>query len=149
MARFLPEDFRPELLNISIEEVFPNCTEVFYCPSLEELSSAGINTQSAEPYRKRIAEFNAQDSYISLSPIITLPEHPEYLKPKYSKIETISIDASLFEAPETNEDVVACLEMHLPAGFVKDIRYGLGLTRDYRFIMGFCAGTAEISGAAN
>ncbi|MGC0793468.1 Shedu immune nuclease family protein [Pantoea agglomerans] len=136
MARFLPEDFRPELLNISIEEVFPNCTEVFYCPSLEELSSAGINTQSAEPYRKRIAEFNAQDSYISLSPIITLPEHPEYLKPKYSKIETISIDASLFEAPETNEDVVACLEMHLPAGFVKDIRYGLGLTRDYRFIIG-------------
>lgn len=135
MARLLPEDFRPEFLNITIEEVAPNCTEVFYCPSSDELSLAKIKTTSPESYRTRIAEFNGQDGYISIRPIITLQEHPKFLKPKYSKIETISIEDSFFDAPKTKEDVVACLEMHLPTGFVKDIRYGLGLTKDYRFII--------------
>jgi hypothetical protein len=41
MARFLPDDFSPEKLNIEIEEVFPNCTEVFFLPTQAELEMAG------------------------------------------------------------------------------------------------------------
>ena len=42
MARLLPGDFSPEDLNIEIEEVFPNCAEVIYLPSLDELEKAGF-----------------------------------------------------------------------------------------------------------
>ncbi len=39
-----------------------------------------------------------------------------------------------FTIPESVEDVHALLE-ELPSGFVKDFAYGLGLQKDYRFII--------------
>jgi hypothetical protein len=65
-----------------------------------------------------------------------LPTHPNYLKQKYEQLESIlvEVDFSFRSAPYTKEEVVNCLQL-LPSGFVKDIRYGLGLTKDYRFII--------------
>ena len=134
MARFLPDDFSPEQLDIEIEEVFPNCTEIFYLPSQSDLELAGKESTIPGQYKKRIAEFNGQDGYISIFPIITLLTHSEYLKQKYQQIEEITLCVRFGTAPYSKEDVVSCLE-YLPSGFVKDIRYGLGLTKDYRFII--------------
>ncbi|WP_368900332.1 Shedu immune nuclease family protein [Mixta calida] len=134
MARLLPEDFSPESLDIDIKEVSADCTEVFYAPSLEELNYVGIETESAEPYRKRIAIFNAQDDSITLFPIITLPGHPRYFQPKYDQIIELVFETWIVDAPTTKDGVITCLE-NLPAGWVRDIRYGLGFTKDYRFII--------------
>lgn len=136
MARFLPEDFSPEKLNIEIEEVFPNCTEVFFLPTQAELEVAGKEKEKPSQHRKSIAIFNGQDGGIHLSPIITLPTHPNYLKQKYDQIESIEVDVDFgfSSAPYTKEEVVNCLQL-LPSGFVKDLRYGLGLIKDYRFII--------------
>jgi hypothetical protein len=134
MARFLPDDFSPEKLNIEIEEVFPNCTEVFFLPTQAELEMAGKGEEKPSQYRKSIATFSGQDGFISVNPIITLPTHPNYLKPKYDKIESIDVEIDFDSAPYTKGEVVDCLQL-LPAGFVKDIRYGLGLIKDYRFII--------------
>ena len=136
MARFLPDDFSPEKLNIEIEEVFPNCTEVFFLPTQAELEMAGKGEEKPSQHRKSIAIFNGQDGGISVTPIITLPTHPNYLQQKYDQLESIEVevDFGFSSAPYTKEEVVNCLQL-LPAGFVKDIRYGLGLIKDYRFII--------------
>ena len=136
MARFLPENFSPEKLNIELEEVFPNCTEVFFLPTQAELELAGMGEEIPSQHRKSIATFNGQDGIISITPIITLPKHPNYLKQKYDQIESIEVDIDFgfSSAPYTKEEVVNCLQL-LPSGFVKDLRYGLGLIKDYRFII--------------
>lgn len=130
MARSLPEDFRPEELNIEIKEVFPNCTEVFYRPSLRDLKEAEFDVKDCNFFKRRIALFNGQDGFVSLHPIYTLPTHAKYLFQKYDKINEIEVEIAIDSAPYTNEEVIECLEL-LPAGFIKDIRYGVGLTRDY------------------
>jgi hypothetical protein len=136
MARLLPEDFSPAELNIDIEEVFPNCTDVFILPSQAQSEMVGKGTQKPSHHRKRIATFNGQDGFISMFPIITLPTHPNYLRQKYDQIESIQleIDFGYSSAPYTKGEVVSCLQL-LTSGFVKDLRYGLGLTKDYRFII--------------
>jgi len=134
MARLLPENFSPEELNIEIEEVFPNCTEVFYLPSINELKTAGIDSGEPSQHRRKIARFNGQDHFISIFPIFTLPTHPEYLGQKYSKISEITVVLDIDTAPYTKSEVLELLE-RLPSGFIKDIRYGLGLTKEYRAII--------------
>lgn len=134
MARLLPEDFSPEDLNIEIEEVFPNCTEVIYLPSSDELEEAGLNAEDPSQYKRKIAFFSGQGRFITVYPIFTLPTHPGYLKQKYDKINEISIKVDLDSAPYKKDEVVECLQK-LPAGFIKDIRYGLGLTKEYRAIV--------------
>ncbi|MCG8610372.1 MAG: DUF4263 domain-containing protein [Pseudomonadales bacterium] len=134
MARLLPEDFTPEELNIEIEEVFPNCTEVYYLPTLLELKEAGIDAKDPGQYKRKVALFSGQDSFITVYPIFTLPTHPNYLKQKYDQIGEISIEIDLDSAPSTKEELVECLQQ-IPAGFIKDIRYGLGLTKDYGAII--------------
>lgn len=134
MAKLLPEDFSPEELNIEIEEVFPNCTEAFYLPSISELEEAGIDSADPSKYKRKIALFNGQDNFILIYPIYTLPTHPNYLKQKYDEINEIGVEVYLGSAPYTKEEVFECLQL-LPAGFVKDIRYGLGLTKEYKAII--------------
>lgn len=72
MAKLLPEDFSPEELNIEIEELFPNCTEIFYLPSPHELEDAGIDTKVPSQHKSKIAIFSGQDGFISIFPIYTL-----------------------------------------------------------------------------
>ncbi len=134
MAKLLPEYFSPEDLNIEIEEVFPNCTEVFYLPSISELEEAGIDSADPSKYKRKIALFNGQDGFISVFPIYTLATHPNYLNQKYDQINEIGTEVNLDSAPYTKGEVSECLQF-LPAGFIKDIRYGLGLTKEYRAII--------------
>lgn len=134
MAKLLPEYFSPEDLNIEIEEVFPNCTEVFYLPSISELEEAGIDSADPSKYKRKIALFSGQDGFISVFPIYTLATHPNYLSQKYDQINEIGIEVNLDSAPYTKGEVSECLQF-LPAGFIKDIRYGLGLTKEYSAII--------------
>ncbi len=142
MARLLPEDFRPEDLNIEIEESHTNCTEVFYLPSFDELKEAGLDTANPNQYKRRVALFNKQEGIISVFPIFTLPTHPNYLKQKYEQINVISVAVNFDLAPSTKDDVVELLQL-LPLGFIKDIRYGLGLIKEYHSIISAIQGHTE------
>lgn len=134
MAKLLPEYFSSEDFNIEIEEIFPNCTEVFYIPRVSELEEAGINSAEPSKYKRKIAFFSGQDGFISIFPIYTLTSHPNYLNQKYAQINEIDIEVNLDSAPYTKSEVSECLQL-LPAGFIKDIRYGLGLKKEYRTII--------------
>ncbi|MFC1235995.1 Shedu immune nuclease family protein [Vibrio sp. F74] len=131
MARYLPDNYTNQELDLKIELVNPAMAEVYYTPPADELCM--LDGDVGE-YKTHIATFYIQYSCISIYPIITLFPHTEYLKPKYTNIREIVVHMEDVELPESSNDVEAQL-LDLPSGFVKDIRYGLGLTKEYRFII--------------
>lgn len=134
MARLLPENFVPEELNIEIKEVSKNCTEVFYVPDEVDLKSSGVDFNSGVEYREKIVIFDGENNIITIRPIITIAHYENYLSGKYRKICEISVEVDEYEAPYDKKDAVYALSL-LPAGFIKDVRYGLGLKKEYRSII--------------
>ncbi len=118
-----------------IEENFPNCVDVFYIPPDEKLAIAGLDPNEAEKYKTLILTISGQDDYVEIFPINTNPKYDTFLKPKYNQIKSIVLEGFEYgNAPETEHEVMSILE-ELPSGFIKDYDYGLGLQKDYRFII--------------
>lgn len=116
-----------------INEDFPNCVYIDYQPSIERLKQAGKNVDDIKSYRKTLLWVNGQDNFLEIYPINTLP-HDDFLQPKYAQIQSIVLEGFNYKTPETIEEVKEILE-NLPSGFIKDYDYGLGLQKDYRFII--------------
>ena len=122
-------------------------TEVFFIPDGGRLEEADIDPADGAKHRVRILTFSADDGWIMIEPKNTLHGHSEFLQPKYNQIERIRIENSggPFDSgedlPETVEDVIEALS-NLPPGFTKNPDYGLGLAKDYRFII---AGVEKLS----
>lgn len=116
-----------------IDEEFPNCVSIYYEPHPKKLEETGRNPKKAKSYRTKLLCVNGQDHYISIYPITTF-SGDDFLQPKYSQIESITLDNSHYQAPETIEEVMGILE-DLPSGFIKDYEYGLGLQKEYEFII--------------
>lgn len=133
-----PPDPKGEL---KIEEQHPRCVEVWFIPDDARLSEAGIDLNDREKHKVKLLEISAQDSYISISPINTLASRPEFLEPKYDQIREIVIEETDLwnihcdgELPRTRDDVLQILH-DLQSGFTKDPDHGLGLAKDYRYII--------------
>ena len=123
--------------DLNVSEVFPNCVSVEYRPSQELLSKSNLAEEDKKTPSERKHQLilaNGQDDFISIYPLNTLPTHSDFLKQKYDAIKSITLEGFGFETPETSEEVLHLLE-DLPSGFVKDYEYGLGLLKDYRFII--------------
>jgi hypothetical protein len=117
-----------------VEEYFPNCVEVFYIPPADKLEAAGLDPDKAEQHKKKILFICGQDDYLSIYPINTLFGHEDFLDKKYNKIESITLEGFGYGTPETPDAVLEILE-DLPAGLLKDYDYGLGLQKDYLFLI--------------
>lgn len=139
MAYYIPApDPKGEL---QIEEVHPRCIEVWFTPENDRLRAAGIDKKDRKKHRVRLLEMSAQDHYISVFPVNTLPRNPKFLKPKYSQVREITIaETDLWnvrfddELPKTRDDIVEILH-DFPSAFTKDPDFGLGLAKEYRFIV--------------
>ena len=119
-----------------LDVIAPGWVNVMYEPSHEKLEMATqvLREPPAEVRKKLLEIGNLDGHFFSIYPLNTLPTHENFLQPKYIQIESITLDQWQFDAPETEEDLLAQLE-ELPAGFVKDTSYGLGLQKNYRFII--------------
>jgi hypothetical protein len=120
--------------NLTVEEVHPDCVEVFYVPEEEKLSQSGLEPDKAPDYRVKLLLANGQDNFIRLYPVNTQGGHEKFLKPKYEKVVCITLAGFGFTTPNDADDVVDLLET-LPSGFVKDYDFGLGLLQEYRFVI--------------
>lgn len=117
-----------------IKEDFPNCVYIDYQPSIERLRQAGKNVDDIKTYRKTLLWINGQDNFLEIYPINTLP-NDDFLQPKYTQIQSIVLEGFNYITPETIEEVKEVILENLPSGFIKDYDYGLGLQKDYRFII--------------
>lgn len=145
MVRMFPRNYEGPKGSLVVEEDFPNCVDVYFIPPVEGLEIAGLDASDPKKYKTQILRFCGQDDYLDIYPIHTQVGQSSYLEPKYSKIETITLEGFGFGTPSTDEDVVEALE-GLPSAFVKDYDFGLGLQKDYRFIV---HAVEEVSGIKN
>ena len=121
---------------IIIEEVTSDLVRVLYEPSaskLEEWENFSSRKTRANTKRK-LLEIGGPKLHFCIFPLNTLPTHDKFLQPKYERIESIILEGFDFGIPVTVDEVREALE-ELPSGFVKDFAYGLGLVKDYRFII--------------
>jgi hypothetical protein len=134
MVRLMRAGAAPSGGSLSLEEVHPNCVDVFYLPEEEKIARARQRNTEIKEYRARILRISGQDHFLTIYPVNTNPEYDDFLKPKYKQITAITLDGFDGQAPDDVDSVLAILE-ELPSGFVKDFNFGLGLQKDYRFIV--------------
>lgn len=125
--------------------------DIVYVPSAARIEQAGVDLQFSADYKVKLLQISGRGRYITMYPVNTFGNARDFLKQKYRRIRSITLDqgASLSVGdnaamPHTTEAVLELLE-RLPAGFVKDFDFGLGLTREYRFIVSAVEGLSECS----
>ena len=129
---------------LTFEPRSPDCVEVFYSLSKESIdfweSMYQDQTEfgSALPEKVKLLEINGRDHLLTMIPINTRITSEHVLRSKYGQVKRITIqDESLVNPdhmPSTQDEVVMLLE-ELPACFVKDYDYGLGLLGAHRFVI--------------
>lgn len=127
---------------LEVDEVHPNFVEIYFVPPEHSLLAARLDPTQAKSYRTKLLDINGQHRFLSIHPISTFGDKPDFLKPKYGRIEHITLDGTdiVFRGgddgrvPTTPEGVLEILE-ELPSAFTKDYAYGLGLAKPYRFII--------------
>lgn len=106
------------------------------------------------PEKVTLAHVNPEQQRIMIYPINTLSDNHNFLKPKYSKIRTIILEGTTypsfegwydsdFDSPSLENPIEVLLD-YLPKGFVRDYRYGLGLTQEGNFIINEIANTTNV-----
>lgn len=79
-------------------------------------------------------EGNVESEVVTTYPLNTTATSQRFLQPKYHTLQTITLDG--FDSVEPGEvESVRDWLLSLPAGFVKDAYYGLGLNYELRFII--------------
>ncbi len=139
MARSFPRNISKQPSGtLIIEEYHPGFNQVYFVPPIEKLEEAGLGKINPEKHKKLILDINAQNNFITIYPINTLSSNNNFLEQKYHKISSITLegfDFGLdFKITETVDEVIELLEA-LPSAFIKDYDYGLGLRKDYRFLI--------------
>ena len=126
---------------IQIEELHPRCIDVWFIPEDDRLRAAGIDPKDRKEHRVQLLLISAQDHSISIYPVNTLPTNPSFLEQKYDKVREITLAETEIwnlkldgELPKTRDEILEVLH-DLPSGFTKDPDYGLGLAKEYRFIV--------------
>lgn len=121
---------------LSLQKKTPDKATVIYQPAESKLSESekyASQTQHSKAKRK-LLEIDGQKHQLTIYPLNTLPHHPDFLEPKYDQIESIVLDGWGYQIPQSESEIEELLQ-ELPAGFVKDYSYGLGLVKDYRCII--------------
>jgi len=124
---------------LEVEEVHPNFVTVYFVPPERSLLEAGLDPTQAG-HRAKLLEINGQEKILTIYPISTFGDRSNFLKPKYSQINRITLENTDivggvgWDATTTSDDLLDVLES-LPSAFTKDYAYGLGLAKSYRFII--------------
>lgn len=137
MATHLPSPASPFDSTLEVEEstttAGETCVHLFYVAITEGAYEADDSSLTAP--RDRVLVATVTPELLRTYPINVLRGAPDYLKPKYGTVTTISFMRGSFgwDLPHDETDASGLLES-LPAGFSKEVKYGLGLKWEYRFI---------------
>lgn len=88
-----------------------------------------------------LAEIDASAATVRIYPINTLVSSPKFFESKYSQVRCFQVPLTV-QGIDDGLDFEYILEA-LPRGFTKDYQFGLGLPKDYRFIVETIEGLTE------
>ena len=131
MANF--KDDRPD--NGSLEvEVAPGqkTATVYFIPHTGANSTKAASGSGSD--KIRLLDLSVSDSSVLIHPIDTRHFSERFLGSKYQKVASIEVPFNLEQIPQEPHEIEELLES-LPRGLTKDFQYGLGLPREYRFIV--------------
>ncbi len=135
MARHIPGQRIEGIPEITVKPgSLPGTWDVFMKPSEERIEEAGLSsfTDNIEPVVLYILD--TANERVRLFPIFTRPEPDGSYTPKHKKIKAISFDWFL-STPNPNEnDADAALDFQ-PDGLTRDPNFGLGMKKEYRFVL--------------
>lgn len=126
---------------LEVKESRPKLVEAHFIPPKRSLLAAHRDPAQAVSYRTKLLEIDGTVESLTIHPICTFGDRPEFLKSKYAKVRQITLEEQSIVVPwadstalTTLEGILEILEA-LPPAFTKDYAYGLGLAKPYRFII--------------
>lgn len=133
MARTNKTRFTPKEGIIHLEKKSDNITIVEYEPHADLIYFAKKDNIDS---RVKILEINTDTDLVTIYPINSYPSNNGvFLGQKYDNIKKIVLNLQRYHRFNQSQSGVREILENLPAGFVKDYDYGLGLQKDYRFII--------------
>ena len=118
MARlFGPPDKRHNGRLVLQEIPDSDCVAVFYVPSPEELQRARTDATTTTPPRVKLLELCQGSGRLTIFPINTFGERPDFLKPKYCKITRITLEDATPVVSESGDG-------DAPTSFTRSITFG-------------------------
>ena len=120
---------------LEVEVLAHDVAQVYFVPPEHSLLAAGRDVTEAQGLRTRLLDINGRDKVLTIHPINTFGDRPDFLKPKYDQVERITIENADFiyplfgdQVPTDSDGVIEVLD-RLPQTFTKDYAFGLGLPR--------------------
>ena len=81
-----------------------DCVDVYYIPSPEQLEQSTLESNSTEEHRVKILELDNDSQQVTIFPINTFGDREDFLEPKYSKIQRITIAGATPVISELRDD---------------------------------------------
>ncbi len=124
---------------IDLKKTDPNVIEVYFVPLKDSLIAAGLSLENTDQYRTKLLKIDEQKRCLTIHPLSS--KFDEFLKPKYEKVRYITLPFTDIKFSGFNKiaqigfsGVLDVLDK-LPPGLTKNYGFGLGLAREYRFII--------------
>lgn len=112
----------------------PGCWDVFVLPTEERFAEGGLDIYKDDVKPALLFALDETNERVRLYPVYTRPEPDGSFTPKHKKIKAISFD--WFDAGPNPDETAADMALDFqPDGLTRDPNYGLGIKKEYRFVL--------------
>ena len=137
MARRIPGGRNQGFAEVKVQQGAIHQTwDVYVTPSDERIKEGGLDPETANISPIRMYQLDLPNKRVRLFPTYTRPELDGTFTPKHKKIKAISFDWD-YDFVNSNPnayDADSVLDLQ-PEGLTRDPNYGLGVKKEYRFIL--------------
>lgn len=108
--------------------------DVYVKPSEERIKDGGLDPETDKVEPVVLYTLDETNERVRLYPVYTRPEPDGSFTPKHKKIKAISFD--WFDAGPNPDETAADMALDFqPNGLTRDPNYGLGIKKEYRFVL--------------
>ncbi|WP_434288832.1 Shedu immune nuclease family protein [Celeribacter sp. SCSIO 80788] len=112
----------------------PGSWDVYVKPSEERIKDGGLDPDTDKVEPVVLYTLDETNERVRLYPVYTRPEPDGSFTPKHKKIKAISFD--WFDAGPNPDETAADMALDFqPDGLTRDPNYGLGIKKEYRFVL--------------
>ena len=112
----------------------PGSWDVYVMPTEERIEAGGLDPFTDNIEAVLLYTLDEANKRVRLYPVYTRPEPDGSFTPKHKKIKSISFD--WFDAGPSPGETAADMALDFqPVGLTRDPNYGLGIKKEYRFVL--------------